>query len=86
MFQSYVGDSLVIAVVDVESRKKSILTDPRSANGSPAWSNDGSKIVFDSNRDGNFEIFVMDADGSNQRQLTFTDDVENSGAAIFVGR
>ena len=86
VYQSYVGDSLVIAVVDVESREKNILTDPQFANGSPAWSNDGSKIVFDSNRDGNFEIFVMDTDGRNQRQLTFTDDSENSGAAIFVGR
>jgi len=28
------------------------------------------KIVFGSNRDGNGEIYVMDADGGNQRQLT----------------
>ena len=30
----------------------------------------GSKIVFLSNRDGNFEIYVMDADGQNQTHLT----------------
>ena len=28
------------------------------------------KIAFTSDRDGNFEIYVMDADGSNQKQLT----------------
>ena len=30
----------------------------------------GSRIAFNSSRDGDFEIFVMDADGSNVRQLT----------------
>jgi hypothetical protein len=30
----------------------------------------GGKIVFESDRDGDFEIFVMDEDGSNQTQLT----------------
>lgn len=28
------------------------------------------KIVFHSDRDGNFEIYVINADGSNQRNLT----------------
>ena len=30
----------------------------------------GSKIAFASNRDGDFEIFVMDEDGSNPINLT----------------
>ena len=36
----------------------------------PDWSPDGVSIVFDSLRDGNFEIYVMNADGSRQRRLT----------------
>lgn len=36
----------------------------------PDWNSTGSKIVFCSNRDGNREIYVMDADGSNQIRLT----------------
>ncbi|MCK4965245.1 MAG: PD40 domain-containing protein, partial [Dehalococcoidia bacterium] len=27
----------------------------------------GTKIAFESDRDGNYEIYVMNADGSNQR-------------------
>ncbi len=41
-------------------------------NYRPAWSPDGSKIAFVSTRDGNYEIYVMNADGSNQRRLTNT--------------
>lgn len=36
----------------------------------PIYSPDGERIVFESFRDGNFEIYVMDADGTNQRRLT----------------
>jgi Tol biopolymer transport system component len=36
----------------------------------PSWSADGNQIVFQSNRDGKFEIYVMDSDGSNQARLT----------------
>ena len=31
---------------------------------------DGARIVFSSGRDGNYEIYVMNADGSNQTRLT----------------
>lgn len=34
------------------------------------WSPDGSQIVFGSDRDGVFEIYVMNADGSGVRRLT----------------
>jgi Tol biopolymer transport system component len=37
----------------------------------PAWSPDGREIAFQSNRDGNAEIYVMDAHGSILRRLTF---------------
>ena len=34
------------------------------------WSPDGQKIVFTSGRDGNPELYLMNADGSNQARLT----------------
>lgn len=36
----------------------------------PAWSPDGTKIVFGSKRDGNGEIYVMDPNGLNPIRLT----------------
>jgi len=36
----------------------------------PDFSRDGRRIVFRSGRDGNFEIYLMDADGGNVRRLT----------------
>jgi TolB protein len=38
-------------------------------NAAPAWSPDGSQIVFLTDRTGPWEIWVMNADGSNQRPL-----------------
>jgi hypothetical protein len=45
---------------------------PLTSDGgvSPAWSPDGKKIAFSSRRDGNFEVYVVDADGSDPMRLT----------------
>ena len=36
-------------------------------NRHPSWSPDGSQLIFWSNRTGNAQIWIMNADGSNQR-------------------
>jgi TolB protein len=53
------------------------LTNNAASDVNPGWSPDGKKIVFHSLRDGNREIYVMNADGSNPTRLTTdpTDDV-----------
>ena len=35
------------------------------------WSLDGTRIAFSSAHDGDVEIFVVNADGSGQHQLTY---------------
>ena len=38
----------------------------------PAWSPDGSRIAFTSDRDGTWQIYVVDRDGSDYQRLTNT--------------
>src|SRR3989344_8536612 len=42
---------------------------PLVDGASPVWSPDGTEIVFLSKRSGVLEIFLMNADGSNERSL-----------------
>jgi uncharacterized protein YjdB len=44
-----------------------LTTDTQGANLDPAISPDGRLIAFTSTRDGNYEVYLMDLDGSNQR-------------------
>jgi Tol biopolymer transport system component len=47
------------------------LTDNISQDSFETFSSDGLKIAFQSDRDGDNEIYTMDSDGSNLEQLTF---------------
>ena len=50
------------------------LTDTPYNEGWPVWTPDGTQIVYSSNETGNDEIYIMDADGTNPRQLTYLED------------
>jgi Tol biopolymer transport system component len=52
------------------------LTFTNAFNATRKWSPDGTQIAFESDRDGDSEIYVMNADGSNVRQLTDNDTTE----------
>ena len=56
---------IFVSVVCVAGPFLSAQSDP-SNNMFPQWSHDGRRIAFTSDRDGDPEIYVMNADGSAQ--------------------
>ncbi len=58
-----------IYVVSSSGGKVTRLTNNDAQDGLPAWSPDGRTLAFASNRDGEWAIWAMNPDGSNQRKL-----------------
>lgn len=56
--------------MDVDGTNVQCLTDHAANDSFPDWSHDGRQIAFASERDGNPEIYVMNADGTNVQRLT----------------
>jgi len=61
-----------IYLMDIASKQWVQLTHDGGRNDFPSWSPDGRHIVFQSSRSGKEEIWMMLADGTKTRQLTFT--------------
>lgn len=59
-----------VFTIDLASAHEKQLTGNFSASFYPVWSPNGQQILFVSERDGNREIYVMKADGSEQVNLT----------------
>ncbi len=64
------GENLEVFLMNVDGSGVTRLTDNAARDTLPTLSNDGSRIAFVSNRDGNDEIYVMNSDGSNLIRLT----------------
>ncbi len=59
-----------IYVMPIEGGEAKLLLSGPAYETQPKWSPDGKKIAFTSDRDGLENIWVIDADGSNLRQIT----------------
>lgn len=66
-----VGGNQQIYIMDTNGKNMVQLTkDASASNTVPRWSPDGQRILFLSDREGNIDLFLMDADGSNQTNIT----------------
>ncbi len=71
LFSEYcTGDYGNILVMDVDGRNVKTVN-ANESNRNPCWSPDGNWIVYQSELNGNADIWIMAADGSAARQLTF---------------
>jgi TolB protein len=65
-----IGNAEIYSINSTGTGVATRLTFHPAADAEPAWSPDGNRIAFRSDRDGNDEIYVMNADGSNPLRLT----------------
>lgn len=66
-----------IFILDVATGQVNQLTSGRGSKENPHWSPDGRHLVFQSTRTGSKQLFIMNADGENQRQITAYGENEN---------
>jgi len=57
--------------MDVRGRALRRLTSTPAIDTSPCYSNDGSQIVFNSDRGGSQQLYVMGAGGGGERRISF---------------
>ena len=81
-----VSDNWDVWVMNRDGSQQRRLTDDPARDYPIAWSADGSKIVFYSQRDGQGASFVMAPDGSNVVPVTTATDLSTVGAWLPDGR
>jgi Tol biopolymer transport system component len=64
------ADEICVLDVSVSPAVVTNITNNSARDGSPTWSPDGKKIAFVSDRGGNDDIYVMDANGANVKRVT----------------
>jgi TolB protein len=65
-----VYQDIILSFIQTGQRTMPASGNPEKQNYLAAWSPDGSKLAFTTNRDGNPEIYVMNKDGSGLRRMT----------------
>ena len=59
-----------IYVLTLSDKSVTQITSNTHNDKDPDWSSDGAKIVFASDRDGDWDVFIANADGSSPTNLT----------------
>jgi serine/threonine protein kinase/Tol biopolymer transport system component len=83
--QGYDSSNIWVAPEGDDRRARQITTTGTNGGRNISWLPDG-RVVYDSDASGNVDIWVMNADGSGGRQLTFDQSSDTSPTASPDGR
>jgi len=61
-----------IFIMDMQTRRNYRVTSQQGSNEDPCWSPDGEQLVFTSDRSGQWQLYAVNRDGTNLRQITNT--------------
>lgn len=64
------GDTEIFLVDPDTGDARNLTRSPKSKERYPSWSPEGKRVAFNSDRDGTHNLYAIDADGANLRQLT----------------
>jgi TolB protein len=75
-----------IYTMDLRTKRTVRLTNDPAIDTSPSYSPDGKRIVFNSDRGGSQQLYVMNADGSDQKRISFGDNQSRYGTPVWSPR
>lgn len=70
-----------VYVVDPTFASWTNITNSPSAEGWPSWSPDGKQVIYSNDESGTFSLYLINADGSNRRRLTYPKSFERDARA-----
>ncbi|MBU3724106.1 MAG: Tol-Pal system protein TolB [Burkholderiaceae bacterium] len=66
----------IVYVHTLATGRRTIVANEKGSNSSPAWSPDGKRLAVVLTRDGNSQIYTVNADGSGLRRVTRTQGID----------
>jgi hypothetical protein len=75
-----------VYVIDEDGTNETGLTDNLPSASGPVWSPDGEQIAFAGRRDSPFDIYVMDADGTEWKRIALKVASEEGPVSVSWGR
>jgi tricorn protease-like protein len=72
--------------MDLRSRATTRLTDTAGIDTSPSYSPDGAQVVFESDRGGTQQIYVMGAGGGGAKRISYSDGARYSNSDPITGQ
>ena len=84
-YVSFESRKPVVYVHDVATGRRRLVANFRGSNSAPAWSPDGRTLAVTLSRDGNSQLYTIDANGGEPRRLMQSAGIDTE-PAFFAGR